>query len=149
MEQARDQLETLIDKWLAEEVKGEEKVCHTEKLKIYAPTCKGKCEWAVNQLVDDVNKVLMGTTTYDKATGCWWSNEKKKVECEPVRVIEVAHSCQTGQQLTDIMAAIVKYGKQAEQHSISILNNRFFITETPELSKAFEALAEKQAKPAT
>ncbi|MEM2188972.1 MAG: hypothetical protein QXG35_06540 [Nitrososphaerota archaeon] len=39
--------------------------CFRERLKIYAPTCYGKCIDAVEKLISNVNRVTDGSTVYD------------------------------------------------------------------------------------
>ncbi|MEM4603439.1 MAG: hypothetical protein QW842_06535 [Candidatus Nezhaarchaeales archaeon] len=46
--------------------------CFRERLKIYAPTCHGKCVDAVERLIKRVNEVIGGSTVYD-AEGFWVS----------------------------------------------------------------------------
>ena len=54
-----------VRKWLAG-VKGG--VCYPDNVKIYAPTCNGRCVREVNELTHTVNKLFGGSTVYP-ATG--------------------------------------------------------------------------------
>lgn len=130
-------VEVQIDAWL-DTIGEQDKTCFPEVLKIYAPTCYGKCEDAVQALVDTVTNELFGSTTYDKTTGCWLDEDTDKIECEPVRVIEAAHHCQKKEQLDEIARAIVNYARRANQKSLSIHNNKFFILRKPALIAKFE-----------
>jgi len=139
MAQARigKKLDQWLDRWLSDVP---QVTCFTQKMKVYAPTCYGKCEEAVDDLVEELNEVLGGCTVYDKATGCWFNDEKGEVECEPVRVIEAAHSCADDKTLSKMVSAIKKYAAKADQYSVSIVNGQFFIAKTEELVRQFEQL---------
>jgi hypothetical protein len=56
-----------LDEWLKTIP---EVVCFTQKMKVYAPTCNGRCDREVDELITNLNEVLGGCTVYERATGC-------------------------------------------------------------------------------
>lgn len=126
-----------LDQWLAT-VPGV--TCFTQKMKVYVPTCYGKCEKEVGELISSLNEVLGGCTVYDTVTGCWFNDEENKMECEPVRVIEAAHSCADNAKLSKIVQAVATYAEKTGQQAVSIVNGQFFIAETEQLVSQFEKL---------
>ncbi len=122
-------VELELDKFL-NSIRG--RVCFTQVLRVYTPTCYGKCDEAVNELSADLARDFGGTTMYEKVQGCW-VDPKDKLECEPVKVIELAHECATRDDLRKLAKAIVKYSQKANQHSIGIRNGSFYIAESKEL----------------
>lgn len=52
-----------LDEWLTTI---QSVTCFTQKLRVYAPICKGKD--VVNELVNRVNEILGGSTTFNMAT---------------------------------------------------------------------------------
>lgn len=133
-------IESLIGEWLA---KVPNVMCYTERMKIYAPTCYGECEPEVQKLVERVNELFGGSTTYDQCTGCWFDEEIKKVECEPIKVIEVAHNCSKKEDLKQLMDAIVDYATKTDQKTLSIQNGKFYIAKKPQLIEKYEALTKE------
>ena len=119
-----------LDQWLAT-VPGV--TCFTQKMKVYVPTCNGKCEKEVGELISSLNEVLGGCTVYDRATGCWFNDEESKMECEPVRGIG---------KLSKIVEAVATYAEKTGQQAVSIVNGQFFIAETEQLLSQFEKLQE-------
>ena len=117
--------------------------CLVERLKIYAPTCHGKCVPQVDRLIGEVNRVTGGSTVYD-AEGSWFNEELGKVETEPVRVIEAGHRCFSEEEAGKLAEAISDYAKDAKQYSIAIYGSNFYIAETPELLEAYEKFKEKK-----
>jgi hypothetical protein len=134
MSQVRDE----IDRWLAG-IRGV--VCYTEKMKVYAPTCHGRCLPAVEKLISRVNELFGGSTVYD-AEGTWLSPEGRVVR-EPVKVIEAAHSCTAPETARRFAEAIVDYAREADQQAIAISQGSFFIAESREMIKALEELRGK------
>lgn len=130
-------IKTKLDEWMKTIP---DVVCFTQKMKVYAPTCYGKCEPEVEELISSLNKVLGGCTVYDRVTGCWFDDEKEAIECEPVRVIEAAHSCADNGTLAKIVSAIKIYADKTGQQAVSVVNGQFFIAETENLIKQFEKL---------
>lgn len=128
-------VKSIVEEWLASVP---EVICFTERMKVYAPTCHGKCEDAVTTLVDKINRLFGGSTTYDSCTGCWYDAEKNKVECEPAKVIELAHSCGDQAQLRQLMDAIIDYTVAADQKALSIMNGHFYIAKKPSLIEKYE-----------
>jgi hypothetical protein len=126
-----------LDQWLAT-VPGV--TCFTQKMKVYALTCYGRCEKEVEELVASLIETLGGCTVYDRATGCWFDDEKGRVECEPVRVIEAAHSCADNAKLSKIVQAITTYAEKTGQQAVSVVNGQFFIAETERLIGQFDKL---------
>jgi len=132
----KNDVKTILDEWLS----GIPAVrCYSQKMKIYAPTCKGKCEGAVKKLETRVNEILLGSTTY-KASGCWWDDEKKDMVCEPNHVIEAAHNCHDKKTLAKIASAIADYAVEANQTDMAILNNHFYLAQRIPLVEYTEEL---------
>jgi len=127
-------INSIVEEWLASVP---ERQCFTERMKVYAPTCYGKCEGEVNALVEKLNRLFKGSTTYDACTGCWFDAEINKVECEPVRIIELAHNCGDKKELQQLMDAIIDYAVKADQKSMSIMNGHFYITKKPSLIERY------------
>jgi len=120
--------------------------CFTENLKIYAPTCYGKCVDKVERLRDRVNQVAGGSTVYD-AEGSWYNEDEGRVETEPVKVIEVAHNCFSEDEAEKIAGAIADYAREAGQSAMAVHGSSFYIAETPELLEAYDKF--KDRKPRT
>ena len=114
-----------LERWL-ESVVGKEGICFTEKFKFYAPTCYGKCEDAVDELQTRINKIFGGSTSYS-AEGCWFNPTKGEMECEPIKVIEVAHHCTDRKTAEELVKAIRDYTRKAKQEAISISQGSFYI----------------------
>ena len=129
------EVKSIVEKWLASVP---EIMCFRERMKVYAPTCHGECEDAVTILVDKLNRLFGGSTTYDSCTGCWFDDEIDKVECEPAKVIELAHSCGSQKELRQMMDAIVEYATEADQKALSIMNGHFYIAKKPRLIEKHE-----------
>jgi hypothetical protein len=107
-------------------------------MKIYAPTCYGKCVDAVERLVKRVNEIFGGSTVYD-AEGTWVAPDGR-VEREPVKVIEVGHHCTTPKDAEKFAEAIAKYAEEANQQAIAISQGSFYIAPTPALLEAYKRL---------
>ncbi|MEM1797572.1 MAG: DUF3574 domain-containing protein, partial [Zestosphaera sp.] len=105
--------------------------CFRERLKIYAPTCHGRCLREVEKLISEVTSVAGGCTVYN-AEGIW-IDETGHIQREPVRVIEAGHHCLTRQELERIARAIAEYARDANQQAIAIYGSNFYIAPTPEL----------------
>ena len=147
MEAIKGKPKPILEKWLKTIPDVD---CKLETLRVIAPTCYGECKPAVQRLIDDMNGIFGGSTNFglldDKKTGvegCWFNPEIKKKECEPVVVIDSGHNCSKKEQLQQVAAAITRYATDADQHSISIVNNRFYIGETPYIRAATEKLLNK------
>jgi cystathionine beta-lyase family protein involved in aluminum resistance len=134
MSQVRDEIEA----WL-KTIKGV--TCFTEKMKVYAPTCYGKCLDAVEELIAKINEIFTGSTVYD-AEGTWVTPEGR-VEREPVKVIEVGHRCTDPDSARRFAEAIITYAQKADQRTIAIYQNDFYIAQRPEMVEAFKKLKEK------
>lgn len=134
-------VEDKLEEWLHEEVK--DKLCFTERMKIYTPTCYGKCEHAVEKLVGAVNQIYGGSTVYD-AEGSWFNEKKKVVETEPVKVIEVGHHCTDRKSALELARAITYYASEAKQKELGVFQGKFYLTKTPELQTAYKALKKKE-----
>jgi len=130
-------VEDEIDKWLSG-IKGV--TCFTEKMKVYAPTCYGRCTDAVERLIEKINMLFGGSTVYD-AEGTWI--EDTKVYREPVKVIEVGHRCTREDEARAFAEALVEYAKAADQHAIAVHQTDFYIASTPEMIEAFKKLKEQ------
>jgi hypothetical protein len=133
MSQVKDEIEA----WLRG-IKGV--TCYTEKMKVYAPTCYGKCLPAVEKLISRINSIFRGSTVYD-AEGTWLSDTR--VEREPVKVIEVGHRCTDPETARRFAEAIKEYAEEAKQDAIAIHQTDFYIAETPEVIEAYKRLKEK------
>lgn len=72
-----DDVERILTEWLGTVP---EVTCFTQRLKVCAPTCYGKCEDAVDDLQHKLKMVLGGSTTYNDVTGCF--READEAECE-------------------------------------------------------------------
>ena len=118
-------------------------VCYTEMLKIYAPTCYGKCINAVEKLLDRLNKVFGGSTVYKECQGCWFNEEENRMECEPVWVIEIGHRCLSEREAREVVEAILEYAKEANQQYIAVRGNNFYIASREDMLKAYERMKEK------
>lgn len=121
-------------------------MCFPETVKVYAPTCDGKCEDAVQKLTENLTDAFGGSTTYNKATGCWFDEKKDRTLCEPVKVIEIGHRCSGKEDLSRLAKAIVGYARDTGQEAISIKNGNFFIADTPELQVAYEEVTRSAKK---
>ena len=122
----------ILNRWLASVP---DAICFTQKMKLYLPTCCGNCETEVLQLRDRVNEIFGGSTVYEDTQGCWFDPKDKKVLCEPIKVIEVAHNCTDKETLKQLVDAITDYAEKTKQHSVSIHNGTFYIAETERLKK--------------
>ena len=125
-----NKVESMLEEWL-QGVQG--RICFKEVMKVYAPTCDGQCEDAVQELADNLSKAFGGATIYEKATGEWFDNEENRIIKEPVKVIELAHSCADPQQLRTISTLITQYALKTNQKAVSVQNGRFYIAETPDI----------------
>lgn len=122
-----------LENWLNEMV-SKSGVCFPEKMKVYAPTCYGKCVSSVDKLVHRINEIFGGSTTYREVSGCW-INPEGKTECEPVSVIEVAHHCTDYDTAKKFIDAIADYSIEADQQAISISQGSFYIIPRKELEE--------------
>lgn len=130
-----------LEKWLREMI-GTEGTCFSEKMKVYAPTCYGRCIDAVERLIHKINEIFGGSTTYKEAEGCW-INPEGKTECEPVMVIEVGHHCTDYPTARKFVEAIRDYAVEADQQAISISQGSFYIIPRTELELAMEKVREE------
>jgi len=135
------EVKTELQKFLAKIPKV---ACHREVVKIYAPTCYGKCLDAVNKLAKYLSKELGGVTVYD-AEGSWYDEEKNRVETEPVKVLQSGHHCLTREEAENLAKAILNYAEEAKQRYISIHEGSFYIAERKAMLKTYEEL--RKAKP--
>jgi hypothetical protein len=117
--------------------------CYPEKMKVYAPTCRGKCLPAVERLVKRLNELFGGSTVYD-AEGTWTSPEGR-VEREPVKVIEVAHHCTDPEAARRFAEALVDYAVEAKQEAMAVSQGSFYIAPTPELVEGLKRLRMRRA----
>ena len=115
--------------------------CYRDKLKIYAPTCYGRCLREVEELIAEVNKIVGGSTVYD-AEGSWVTPEGR-VETEPVKVIEAAHHCLSRDEAVKLARAITEYARKANQSAIAVEAGSFYIAETPRLLEAYRRISER------
>jgi len=120
-----------IGEWL-NRIKG--RVCYPDAMKVFAPTCYGKCEVAVEELITSMNKIFGGSTIYT-AEGSWSSDST--LETEPVKVIEVGHNCTDPKKASEFARAIRKYAKKAEQKAMAIHQGSFYMASTPALLKTY------------
>lgn len=109
-----------------------ERLCFSQTLKIFAPTCYGECTAAVDRLETDLAKHFGGVTAYDQVRGCWL-DPQGDLECEPVRVIELGHGCTNREDIMKMSGAIVRYGQEARQHSLGIRSGHFYIAKSSEM----------------
>jgi hypothetical protein len=107
-------------------------VCYTQTIRVFVPTCQGKCTQAVKTLHKELTDYFEGSTMYESVRGCWREPDGAMI-CEPVKVIELGHNCATREDLQALSKAIVKYSQVAKQHSIGIQNGSFHITESKRL----------------
>ena len=124
-----------VEKWL-KSIEGPGKKCFKTQMKIYAPTCYGKCEIAVKELIAEVTDIYKGSTVYD-AEGAW-TTPQGQVETEPIKVVEMAHDCTNFEEGERLARAVTAYATKAKQHSISVHQGSFYISETPEMMKALK-----------
>ena len=121
--------------------------CYPDKLRVYAPTCYGKCEHIVKDLRKRLDYIFKGSTTYD-AEGCWVYYDKEKGkwerECEPVKVIEIATFCLTPDKAKKFIDGLIWYATRAKQYSIAVENGQFYIAETEEMLKALKESLKKK-----
>lgn len=120
-----------VHKWL-KGMRPEARTCFKHKMKIYAPTCYGKCQGDVHQLIKEINRIFNGATVYN-AEGNWYNPQLKDIETEPIKVIEIGHDCLKGQQAKDLVKAMTKYAVASKQQAMSIVDGDFYIAETPEM----------------
>ena len=135
-----ENIKNIIDEWLNKVPRA---VCFTEKMKVYAPTCYGKCEKQTNTLISEMNRIFGGSTVYNEVIGCWYDSSKEETICEPVKVIEVGHNCSTKLKLEELMKAITKYAVDTKQDAISIHNGKFYIADREPLIERYEELKEE------
>lgn len=120
-----------IKDWL-DSIKG--RVCYPDAMKVYAPTCYGKCNDAVEELTLKINKIFGGSTIYE-AQGSWSSDST--LETEPVKVIEVGHNCTDRNKASQFARAIRAYAKKADQKAMAIHQGSFYLASSPELLKTY------------
>jgi hypothetical protein len=108
------------------------RICFPQTMKVYAPTCYGKCDDTVQRLATDLAKHFGGVTVYDKVGGCW-VDPNGDLECEPVKVIEIGHDCASREDLMKLSSAIVRYGQEARQDSIGIKGGNFYVAKSAEM----------------
>jgi len=135
-----EHIKSVIEDWLG---KVPQAICFTEKMKVYAPTCSGKCEREVDALINEMNRIFGGSTVYNEVTGCWYDSSKKETVCEPVKVIEVGHNCSTKLKLEEMMKAVTQYALDTKQDAISIHNGKFYIADREPLFTKYEELREE------
>jgi len=134
------QIETELQKFM----KGVTRVkCYREVVKIYAPTCHGKCLDAVNRLAGYLSEKFGGVTVYD-AEGSWFDEERREVVKEPVKVLQSGHHCLSPEEATDLAGAILDYAKEAKQEAIAIHEGSCFVASREQMLKAYEKLREKK-----
>ena len=133
MPDLRDELDAFL-----ESVPGK---CYAKTTKIFAPTCGGTCQGAVDDLVSAVNRIFKGSTIYD-AEGSW--NEGNRIITEPVKVIEIAHAPICPDTAQELAEAITEYGRKAGQQEIAIMDGNFYMMKT---SALFEGLLERTGRP--
>lgn len=136
-----------LSRWL-NSVKGS--TCFKERLKIFAPVlCGGQfescrcgrervssgvaCDRAVEELIVRVNRLFKGSTVYD-AQGSWMDGGRLVVE--PVKVIEVAHSCVDEERARKLADAIRYYAENMHQVQMGISEGNFYLSDVPELAKS-------------
>jgi len=120
-----------IKDWL-DAIKG--RVCYPDSMKVYAPTCYGKCEDVVEELIVSMNKIFGGSTIYE-AKGSWSSDST--LETEPIKVIEVGHNCTDPNKARQFARAVRAYAKKADQKAMAIHHGSFYIASSPELLKTY------------
>lgn len=92
-----------LDRWLRRYAN----TCFPERMKIYAPTCYGRCLSAVQRLVNGIVGLFGGATVYD-AEGSWVDDNGNVIR-EPVKVIEVGHSCLKEPEAQKLVQIINQY----------------------------------------
>ena len=122
-----------VRKWLAGIGGG---VCYPDNVKIYAPTCKGKCLREVNELTDTVSRLFGGSTVYP-AAGAWIDESTGKMDTEPVRVIEAAHNCTDPAVARELGKAIVKYATRTRQKWLAVRAGKFYMGPQQEFIRRF------------
>lgn len=120
-----------IEKWL-KSIKGT--LCFRERMKVYAPTCNNRCNDAVEELIVSMNKLFGGSTVYD-AHGSWV--DKGLLVVDPVKVIEVGHSCVDKESAKKFAEAVSTYATRANQKAISVSQGNFYLADTPQIVEAF------------
>lgn len=120
-----------IEKWL-DSIKG--RMCFRERMKVYAPTCNDRCMDAVEELIVGMNRLFGGSTVYD-AHGSWMDNGR--LVAEPVKVVEVGHSCVDRESAKKFAEAVTRYAQRAKQKAIAISQGNFYLADTPQIAEAF------------
>lgn len=126
-----------VEAWV-KSIKGA--TCYPSRMKIYAPTCYGKCMPEVEKLISNVNRLFGGSTVYN-AEGTWVSDSE--VETEPVKVIEVGHHCADPERARELGKALGDYAVKAKQEAISIMSGSFYIARSKDLVETYKKLSEK------
>jgi len=134
------EVETELQKFLK---KVPQVTCFREVVKIYAPTCYGKCIDAVNKLADYMSEKLGGVTVYD-AEGSWYDRERKEVIKEPVKVLQSGHHCLTPDEAADLAKAISNYAEEAKQQYLAIHEGTFFLASRKGMLEVYENLRKKK-----
>lgn len=104
--------------------------CFRNELKVYAPTCKGRCKRAVNKLIAKLEKIFEGATIYD-ARGDYFDTKRNKYYKEPIKVIEIGRQCVSKKQASETVKAIVSYARTAKQDYISVSNSQTYFRILP------------------
>jgi hypothetical protein len=94
--------------------------CLREKIRVYVPTCYGKCNTDAERVRARMTKLFKGSTTW-RGTGSWYDDKGNLVD-EPIMVVESAHGNLCGKEAKIFVNIIQDYAKSAKQESISIEN---------------------------
>lgn len=122
-----------VHKWL-KGIKPYALTCFKSKMKVYVPTGYGRCLKDVDNFVTTLNVLFNGCTVYD-AQGNWYDKKARRVETEPIKVIEIGHNCIEGTQARKFVQALTKYATSCNQQAMSLVDGDFYIAETPEMVK--------------
>lgn len=120
---ARDELKD----WLQYMRERGKSYCLTERVKVYVPTCRGRCEDAADDVRLQLTGLFGGATTWG-AKGSWYDDDGKLWD-EPVIVVESAHKPLCVAEAEAFTEIIDNYVKRTGEKSISIHGGNFFITE--------------------
>lgn len=124
----------MIDSWAKNprHARSTDYVCHASKVKVYFPvdvdTEPEAYEW-FHYLRDIINQEFGGSTVYD-GEGSWWDSGLQDTVIEPVKVIEVAHSCNSRASIEALAQAVVDAAQATHQQAISVDANEFHIIPT-------------------
>ena len=94
-------------------------VCLREKVRVYVPTCYGKCSTEAERVRLDLTKLFGGSTTW-RGTGAWWDKKNKKTWDEPIIIVESVHKPLCEKEAKVFVNIIQSYATKAKQESVSV-----------------------------